>query len=496
MLLRYLVGLVLFGATTFQMGAPDSAVVTSGQNWSSTEVDAGAYFVSMAFDVDDQPRMAYTWPWPQIQYASRAGNAWHVDYVTRGDYPSLALASDGRPYISFYASGLALAVLSGTVWTTQTIDAGNLVGVYTSLRLDKDGHPRISYANRNTGQLKYAAFDGSSWSTATVDGGLSSYFEHSSIALDSNGNPGIAYFSNGDLKYALFNGATWAIVTVDSDGTTGRFCSLAFDAENRPHISYVSSTTGKLRYARNDGLIWQKVDIADGSYTSLALDRGDHPHIASWTPSNNTVTHSWNDGLNWHSEPVGSAGSSSYENWRFSIAVDSAGRSGIAYWGSGISLTLATRGSMADSAALIESGGGMLRFSDGATIEFPSGSLSATVVITASPASIVPPDNWVATRHAYSLTAVYSGTSEAAELTPGRAFTFTVNFNRSTTGVAARDTLAFFYQNGSEWIREMSSEVDPGQGKALATPSHLSIWALLGETRRALLPLVFRAPLQ
>ncbi|MHC4757397.1 MAG: hypothetical protein ACYTE8_01955 [Planctomycetota bacterium] len=73
----------------------------------------------------------------------------------------------------------------------------------------------------------------------------------SSIAVDGNGNPHISYYdaSNIDLKYATFNGSKWILETVDSSGDVGRYSSITLDSKGRPHISYLDFANGNLKYA-------------------------------------------------------------------------------------------------------------------------------------------------------------------------------------------------------------------------------------------------------
>jgi hypothetical protein len=79
---------------------------------------------------------------------------------------------------------------------------------------------------------------GGTWNTTTIDNnGV-----YNSIAVDSSGNPHIAYYqtptttSNPDLEYAYKNSTGWHYQTVDSSAAgTGFYVSLALDSSNNPH---------------------------------------------------------------------------------------------------------------------------------------------------------------------------------------------------------------------------------------------------------------------
>jgi hypothetical protein len=72
-----------------------------------------------------------------------------------------------------------------------------------------------------------------------------------SLALDSEDRPHIAYFdnTNDNLMYATFNGM-WHVVCVDDTGDVGIGMSLAIDEDDWPVISYIDSTNGYLKVAR------------------------------------------------------------------------------------------------------------------------------------------------------------------------------------------------------------------------------------------------------
>jgi len=208
-------------------------------------------------------------------------------------------------------------------WLFEVVDMGvyDLIQIHdrkTSLAIDSNNNPHISYWDKTEDTLKYAYYDGS-WQVGVVDtvtidcSGLGGECPGQiSLALDSNNNPHIIYYErfydNGwhtKLKYAYYDG-TWHIETVD-DVSVWSYNSLALDSDNTPHISY-NNNSSELKYAYYDGS-WHKetVDLStwrEATKSSLLLDSAENPHIVYNVQYeyHGELKYAYNDG-SWTIEP-------------------------------------------------------------------------------------------------------------------------------------------------------------------------------------------------
>jgi len=341
--------------------------------------DVGRY-CSLTVDASGNPHISYyDGTNKHLKYAYKDTAGWHIETADAdgkaGEYSSIALDANGNPHISYYASynssnqyiaDLKYAYKDGSGWHTETVDTYGFTGRYTSIAIDSNGYPHISYFLETypnyyfASILMYAYKDSAGWHTGSVTGGNA--LNMSSIKLDSNdrahiiypifqdvsyqcsgsgcyGGPPQNYDSMISLNYQYFPGAAIYCGQTAAAGGYGDYLysigmspALSIDSANNLHISALD------RYVTCDGYPWWDMFCDEfGCQPRNCMD-----NISTQETSRLTYTFFQNSGSTvgsntcssgtWNTETIETVDTPWYDNYT-SIAVDPNGNPHISYFG-------------------------------------------------------------------------------------------------------------------------------------------------------------------
>jgi len=231
-------------------------------------------------------------------------------------------------------------------WWTEIVDDEGVTGKYTSIDLDSNGYPHISYCREdNKGYVKYAYWNGADWNIYTIDEGLDDTYGNvltTSIAIDSNDFPHIVYEKPHDIiKYAYWNGNSWEYTTVyEGQGILGSV-GIALDSNDLPHVSYCDGIGSFfLRYAHVVDSKWVNEIVDNSKYSgfhnSISIDSDDGVHIAYSNINEKEIRYAYKDDLTlqWKLETVDN---DIFDTPNYpAIDIDSQNRPHIGYYDAGV----------------------------------------------------------------------------------------------------------------------------------------------------------------
>ncbi|KTD79436.1 hypothetical protein [Legionella waltersii] len=302
-----------FASLTHAVGNTVVAVDVDGVTgqYTSIVLDSQGYPTISYYDASEQKlKIAHCF----TRTCSRFNSIVTPDGATNiGKYTSIALDNTGLPVVSYYdETNSALKVLHcGNIAcslnnTIATPDIMGTVGMYTSITVDNNNYPVVSYYDASNGKLKILHCGNTSCTSGNsiVKPDLSSSNGvQSSIKLNSAGNPVVAYFdfTNTALKILSCGNAQCSsgnsITTVDSSADVGRYPSLMLDSGQKPVVSYLDATNGKLKVLHcGNALCTSGNSLASiasngiaGYYSSLSLDANNIPTISYYDSTNQNL---------------------------------------------------------------------------------------------------------------------------------------------------------------------------------------------------------------
>ncbi len=211
---------------------------------------------------------------------------------------------------AYVLSGLTLLFLpvaaSAMGNSIVTVDQDGTVGQYTSMALDAQGNPVISYYDSSETKLKVAhCFDKncSSFNAILTPDAASQVGQYSSLVLDHSGNPVVSYYdqANTALKVLHCGNSSCSsgntIATPDSVGTVGQYTSITVDSSDRPVVSYYDATSGKLKVlhcgnaacSAGNTLVKPDTGSSNGVQSSVKINSAGNPVVAYFDFTNSSL---------------------------------------------------------------------------------------------------------------------------------------------------------------------------------------------------------------
>lgn len=229
-------------------GGMELATKSSGGNWNISTIDDNSNIPYNSFTIDSngKPHVVY--------YAWAGGTQYNLYYATKN------LATWTVTALDSLNSDLAAINALVTGISVATSSSGKIGVAYSCY--DKND----IYGNH---YLKYAEFDGSNWTVSTIKNlsGVGFTFWTASLAFSGDQPIIAAAVLNDSLRlYSRDAGGVWSDQLVES-ATPGEasilFPSLAIDSAGNPNIAYASywqkpdlSVNYLLKYAKNSGSTW------------------------------------------------------------------------------------------------------------------------------------------------------------------------------------------------------------------------------------------------
>ena len=302
----WLLTLVTLTALVSMLAAPAGVQARAPQaelEWATQRADAPKMFYNMgnhSFQVDENRVGHVVYGGDHLYYARLGSGGYQVTTVDDdqavGQFASLALDQQNRPHISYYDAyngNLKYAYFNGTQWFTTVVDTAPVVNeaeamLPSEIDVRADRRPGFDPAFQPEG------LESTEQSVQDHKGGVGMY---SSITIDSQNRPHISYYDavNRNLKYAFLdtrtNPATWVVDTVNRGflgndyGTWTSIVTLDVGNQTVPLISFMDETLDDLKFITGKVGDWEEVETVDGGdikggYTSIALDNDNNIYIS------------------------------------------------------------------------------------------------------------------------------------------------------------------------------------------------------------------------
>lgn len=211
--------------------------------------------IKLLLDQNNYPQVGYFTTAATLRYMRWNGSAWGV-YESINTTNQLMLDGDmgdsSLPHLSSYdntGQRLFHHWWNGTAWNTEVVNSTLQSGRSgTSIKLDQNNYPRIAYGFKLGDSIWYSYWNGTAWTHSNTGAGNSPYGPF--IDLDTSDYPHIVYYAStgSDLKCSNWNGTAWTITTLESAAGVSNYPVLTLDSQNYHHAAYYEQAFFDLNY--------------------------------------------------------------------------------------------------------------------------------------------------------------------------------------------------------------------------------------------------------
>ena len=246
------------------------------------------------------PLILYTYPnsLSGLYLAEKRSTGWSHSKVADSTPTGFGFATDraGRAHACFTTSaGLSYGIRRGDEWTITPV--GDLDGKGAcAVAVDTDGNPHIAYVRSTDHDLAYAKGDASGTFTTTTVDTVGFIGAELAITIATDGTPHVGYYASDtkDLRWATKAGGAWTTQSVSTGYLVG-YPRIALGAAG-PVMTWFDYGQYRVMIAQKNGALWAKQIFEDvsGGYGSIAAA----PDGSTWiaTGDRSVLLHNFKNG--------------------------------------------------------------------------------------------------------------------------------------------------------------------------------------------------------
>ena len=405
--------------------------------------------------------------------------------LSNNSYTDIKEDHEGHLWFAGTSSG-GLVEFDGATWTQRCGDAPKPACSVEAVAVDEANHIWVGSKQSSTWR-GLSEFDGLSWTTYNLSNSCLASNVVGSVAIDGDGNKWVGCTTrfvdatdcatHTSVELAIQAYYTDIVGTVSEDPS----CWVADPARNLVWVP--KGTSGVSAY---NGSSWNNYSCLTMGFPTAPLITW-QASLAGLDKAGNLwarVMYDWKggatrfDGTSW--TPYTRA--EGVTEVPYDMAVDDYGR----VWFTsqrGVNMFYDPWQTTQATVTVAPVSDGRLTSIDGSTfVIVPGDSVSQDTIVTYTPMGPSATDPLGDIGHFLDLSAVVSGT-----ITPVTSFlqnyTITVNYAGENTEAMQDDTLGQYWWEGGQWNLESTSAVDTTNYRVTAAPSHMTLFAALGEER-------------